>query len=91
MSEDAKKPLIEYPTVYDFKVMGRLEDGFAEYIRVKFSRLLGTEVSRDSIAQNVSKQGRFVSLTVSVYLLSEEQRQTIYAEIHTDKRIVYYL
>ncbi|MFO0597768.1 MAG: DUF493 domain-containing protein [Myxococcaceae bacterium] len=86
-----KKPLIEYPTVYAFKVMGKLEHGFSEYVRLKFSRLMGTEVSRDSISENVSKQGHYVSLTVSVYLLSEEQRQTIYADIHTDKRIVYYL
>jgi putative lipoic acid-binding regulatory protein len=85
------KPLVEYPTVYAFKVIGKLEHGFAEYIRSKFSRLMGTEVSRDSIAENVSKQGHYVSLTVSVYLLSEEQRQAIYADIHVDKRIVYYL
>lgn len=87
----AERPLIDYPTVYAFKVMGKLEHGFPEYIRQKFSRLMGTEVSRDSISENVSKQGRYVSLTVSVYLLSEDQRRHIYAELHTDKRIVYYL
>ncbi|HEY0880970.1 MAG TPA: DUF493 domain-containing protein [Archangium sp.] len=92
MSDEApQKPLIEYPTVYAFKVMGKQEHGFAEYIRAKFSRLMGTEVSPDSISQNVSKEGRYVSLTVSVYLLSEDQRKSIYAEIHTDSRIVYYL
>lgn len=89
--EQPPKPLIEYPTVYAFKVMGRLEHGFAEYIRQKFSRVMGREISRDSISENVSKQGRYVSLTVSVYLLSEEQRRAIYTEIHADKRIVYYL
>ena len=88
---NVERPLIEYPTVYAFKVMGKLEHGFPEYIRQKFSRLMGTEVSRDSISENVSKQGHYVSLTVSVYLLSEEQRRNIYAEIHVDKRIVYYL
>ncbi len=91
MSDEPKKPLIEYPTVYAFKVIGKLEHGFAEHIRMKFSRLMGSEVSRDSIAENVSKQGHYTSLTVSVYLLSEEQRQAIYADIHVDKRIVYYL
>lgn len=92
MSQDASnKPLIEYPTVYAFKVMGRHEAGFTEYVRMKFSRLMGAEVSPDSISEKVSKEGRYLSLTVSVYLLSEEQRKTIYAEIHTDKRFVYYL
>jgi putative lipoic acid-binding regulatory protein len=95
MSDEAppppQKPLIEYPIVYAFKVMGKLEHGFEEYIRQKFSRLMGSEVSKDAIAENVSKQGHYISLTVSVYLLSEEQRKTIYEDIHADKRIVYYL
>lgn len=85
------KPLIEYPTVYAFKVMGRREHGFSEWVRQLFTRLMGSEVSRDSISENVSKQGHYVSLTVSVYLLSEEQRQSIYAGIHREKRVLYYL
>ncbi len=88
---EEKKPLIEYPTVYAFKVMGKREHGFSEHVRLLFSRLMGTEISRDSIAENVSKEGRYTSLTVSVYLLSEEQRVAIYTGIHSDKRIVYYL
>ncbi len=36
---DAPKtpPLIEYPTVYAFKVMGKLEHGFKEYVRQLFA------------------------------------------------------
>lgn len=97
MSEDTKaaggekKPLIEYPTVYEFKVMGLREHGFAEYVRSLFSRLMGTEVSPDSISEAVSKQGKYVSLRVSVYLLSEAHRVSIYEALHREKRIVYYL
>jgi len=86
-----EKPLIEYPTVYAFKVMGKIEHGFSEYVRQLFSRLMGTEVSRDSISQAHSRQGTYVSLTVQVYLLSEEQRRTIYEALHREKRILYYL
>jgi len=84
-------PLIEYPTVYAFKVMGKQEHGFSEYVRLLFTRLMGTEVSRDSIAIQPSTKGTYVSLTVSVYLLSEEHRRTIYLQLHQEKRIVYYL
>ncbi len=94
MSDDAApggKPLIEYPSVYAFKVMGRQEHGFAEFIRQLFSRLMGTEVSQDSIAQAASSKNTYVSLTVSVVLLSEAQRRSIYAQLHEEKRIVYYL
>lgn len=88
---DEKPPLIEYPTVYAFKVMGKQEHGFAEYVRLLFSRLMGTEVSKDSISVVPSSKGTYISLTVSVYLLSEEHRRSIYLQLHQEKRILYYL
>jgi putative lipoic acid-binding regulatory protein len=85
------KPLVEYPGVYAFKVMGRLEHGFAAHVRALFSRLMEGEVAGDAIAENVSRQGNYVSLTVSVLLRSEEQRQAIYRHLHEDPRVLYYL
>jgi len=84
-------PLIEYPTTYTFKVMGRQEHGFAEYVRQLFRRLMGHEVSPDSIREQPSSRGKYVSVSVSVYLLSEEQRRTIYSHLHKEKRVLYYL
>ena len=88
---DAPKPLIEYPTVYTFKVMGRQEHGFREYVRQLFKRLMGTEVSLDSIREQPSTMGKYVSVNVSVYLLSEDQRRAIYAQLQKEKRVLYYL
>jgi hypothetical protein len=86
------KPLVEYPTVYAFKVMGRRDDGFAAWVRQLFTELMGAEVPGEAIAENVSKEGTYVSLTVSVLLVSEAQRQTIYARLHAERpRILYYL
>jgi putative lipoic acid-binding regulatory protein len=84
-------PKIDYPCVYAFKVMGKQEHGFREYVRQLFKRMLGSEVSPDSIAETPSRQGRYISLTVSVYLLSEEQRRTIYEALHKERRVLYYL
>jgi putative lipoic acid-binding regulatory protein len=86
-----KKPLIEYPTVYAFKVMGLQEHGFREYVRVLFSRLLGTEVSLDSVSEQPSSRNKYLSVTVSVVLISEEQRRRIYEQLHKERRVVYYL
>lgn len=88
---EEKKPLIEYPTVYTFKVMGRQESGFSEYVLQLFKRLMGSEVSPDSVREQPSRNGTYVSLSVSVYLLSEEHRRAIYAQLHQEERIVYYL
>ena len=85
------KPLIDYPTVYAFKVMGKQEHGFGAYVRALFRRLMGGEVPPDSISEQPSSQGRYLSVTVSVVLLSEEHRRTVYAQLHKEKRIIYYL
>lgn len=88
---EAQKALIEYPTVYPFKVMGKQEHGFKEHVRQLFRRLMGTEISLDSISEQPSSKGKYISVTVSVYLLSEEQRRAIYEALHKDRRVVYYL
>jgi putative lipoic acid-binding regulatory protein len=88
---EEKKPVIEYPTVYTFKVMGVQEHGFVEYVRTLFKRLMGTEISKDSISEQPSSKGKYVSVSVSVYLLSEEHRRSIYAQLHQEKRVIYYL
>ncbi|MDY7230786.1 HP0495 family protein [Hyalangium rubrum] len=88
---EEKKPLIEYPAVYTFKVMGLKDHDFPEYVRTLFKRLMGTEISPDSIREQPSSKGKYVSVSVSVYLLSEEHRRAIYAELHQDKRVIYYL
>lgn len=90
-AEKDKKPLITYPTDYAFKVIGKQEHGFKEFIRLLFGRLMGHEVSPDSIAESPSRQGKYLALTVTVVLLSEEQRQTIYGQLFKEKRILYYL
>lgn len=86
-----RPPLIEYPTEYTFKVMGKQEHGFQEYVRLLFKRLMGTEISPDSIRAQPSSRGKYVSVSVSVYLLSEEQRRNIYTHLHKDRRVLYYL
>ncbi len=85
------KPLIEYPTVYTFKVLGKQEHAFREYVRQLFKRVMGTEVPLDSIAERPSRLGKYLSVSVSVYLISEEQRRAIYHQLHRDKRVLYYL
>src|SRR5215813_1489588 len=85
------KPLIEYPTVYTFKVMGKQEHGFREYVRQLFKRVMGIEVSQDSISELPSSRGKYLSVSVSVYLLSEDQRRAIYSQLYKDRRVLYYL
>ncbi len=86
-----RKPLITYPADYTFKVMGKQEHGFKEYVRQLFHRVLAQEVSQDSMSELPSKGARYLSVSVTVELLSEEQRKRVYEALHKDRRILYYL
>jgi len=89
--EGQARPLIDYPTPYTFKVMGRQEHGFREYVRQLFHRVLAQEVSQDSMSELPSRGARYLSVSVTVVLLSEEQRARVYEALHRDRRILYYL
>ena len=88
---EENKPLIEYPTVYTFKVMGKQAPDFVQYVRDLFRLLMGTEISPDSLREQPSSKGTYVSVSVSVYLLSEEHRRSIYSRLRQEPRVVYYL
>ena len=89
--QDRSKPLIEYPTVYTFKVMGQQEHGFREYVRQLFHRMMGQEISPDSISEQPSQPGEVRLGHGHRVLLSEEQRRRIYEQLHKERRILYYL
>jgi uncharacterized protein len=88
---DKDKPLIQYPTVYTFKVMGLQEGDFREYVQQLFGRLVGAEIAPDAIHEQPSSRGKYVSVTLAVLLQSEDQRRAIYAALHQEKRVLYYL
>ena len=85
------KPLVEYPTTYCFKVMGIRGPDFTDHIRQLFKLALAVESSDQAITELPSRQGKYVSLSVSVLLTSEEQRRAIYGSLHKDARVVYYM
>ncbi|HLL52482.1 MAG TPA: DUF493 domain-containing protein [Myxococcaceae bacterium] len=87
---EGQKPLIEYPTSYTFKVMGT-QAGFRQVVEALFARLMGRQLPPEALVEKPSSGGKYVSISVTVELHSEEQRRGIYAEIHQEKRIVYYL
>ena len=91
LEKQPDKPLIDYPTVYPFKVMGKFEHGFREYVRHLIGRLMGQEISLDSMSEQPSSGNKYLSVTVSVYLQSEDQRRRIYEALHKDRRVLYYL
>ena len=90
MSEQQPPPLIDYPTHYTFKAMGLAGATFVERIRGLVEGVLG-KLSNEAVAVRPSSGGKYVSVSLHVFLESEEQRRRVYEAFHGDKSVVWYV
>jgi putative lipoic acid-binding regulatory protein len=86
----SQRPLIDYPLDYTFKVMGHAADDFAEYARRIVARVVG-DVPAERVRVRASSGGKYHSVSVEAWLVSEEQRRAVYQALYDDERVVYYL
>ena len=87
---NAAAPLLEYPLDYVFKVMGLSADDFPEHARRLVARVVG-DAPAERVTVRASAGGKYQSVSVTVTLVSEEQRRAVYQALHDDGRVVYYL
>lgn len=91
MSEDPKDgfDLIEYPTDFAFKAMCKAqEDSPAQdYIKGLVMQMVD-DGALLSVSGNVSKTGKFESVTVNVRLQNREELEAIYKLIANSDRVV---
>ena len=79
--EDSETPsLLTFPCVFPIKVMGRREDGFAQTISEIVQRH-AADFRPQSMEMRTSKNGRYLSLTVTINARSREQLDSLYSEL----------
>ena len=83
-------PALDYPLDYTFKIMGLAGDDFPEHARRLVAGVVG-EAPAERVTVRASAQGKYHSVSVSVTLVSEDQRRGVYEALHADARVVYYL
>ena len=80
---------IDYPTFYTFKAMG-LTGTVRERMLELIAAVLGP-VDPAAVTVRPSSAGKYESVSVHVYLKSEDERRRIYEAFHGDKSIVWYV
>ena len=79
--EDSATPsLLTFPCVFPMKVMGRREDGFAQTVSAIVLRH-AADFHPETIEMRASKNGRYLSLTVTINARSREQLDALYSEL----------
>jgi len=74
------KPLLTFPCSFPMKVMGRREDGFAQLV-CDIVMKHAPDFDPATLEMRSSKQGRYLSLTVTIQAKSREQLDALYSEL----------
>ena len=77
---DKPGSLLTFPCVFPLKVMGRREDGFAQAVCAIVLRH-APDFHPETIEMRMSKNGRYLSLTVTLNARSRQQLDAIYEEL----------
>ena len=78
--DDRDKSLLTFPCTFPIKVMGRREDGFAQVVSEVVLRH-APDFDPATMEMRSSKQGRYLSLTVTINARSREQLDALYSEL----------
>mgnify|MGYP000500048689 FL=1 len=72
--------LLEFPCEFPIKMMGRDTPEFRATARALVEKHAG-DVADEAVTAALSRNGRFVSVTVTITATSREQLDTIYREV----------
>ena len=75
-----RETLLAFPCVFPIKVMGRREDGFAQSVSEIVQRHAG-DFNPGTLEMRPSRNGRYLSLTVTINARSKDQLDALYTEL----------
>jgi putative lipoic acid-binding regulatory protein len=78
---------MDFPRVFPVKVMGANEDDF-ESLVVEIIQKYAVVATEDGMSRHLSRNGRFVSITVRINAENQEQLDNIYRELSAHKRVL---
>ena len=79
--------LLEFPCDFPIKIMGRESDEFRGLARELVEKHTGP-LADDAIVSSLSRNGAFVSVTVTVLAQSQQQLDDIYREVTSNDEIL---
>ncbi len=72
--------LLDFPTAFPIKIMGRREGGFTTAV-IEIVRRHAPDFVPGTIETRPSREGKYISLTVTVNATSQQQLDALYREL----------
>ena len=79
--------LLEFPCEFPIKIMGRESPEFQALARALVEKHTGP-LNEDAIKSSLSRNGSFVSVTVTVVAQSQQQLDDIYREVTANEDVL---
>jgi len=79
--------LITFPTIFPVKVMGANQDDF-ESLVVEIIHKHASISTDEVVTTRLSRNGRFLSVTVHIHAESQDQLDAIYRELSAHERVL---
>ena len=80
MKQAEKESLLKFPCNFDIKVMGESVESFSESM-IKIIKKQDENFNESKIEMKGSSNGKYISLTCSVYVTSQKQLDKMYIDL----------
>ena len=80
----------EFPCEYTFKIFGRQSPTFVERVRSIVGATFGT-VPLDAVRVRESSRGRYLSVTIVLWVDSRAQLERVYTDLRADAEVLLYI
>jgi uncharacterized protein len=90
MQKNDEDTIMEFPCQFPIKAMGIAEDGF-DILVVGIVRKHVPDLTENAVQSRLSKEGKYISITVSVEAESKQQLDNIYLELTANEKILWAL
>lgn len=94
MSSATGRPLedlVEYPCVFRFKAIAKATSDLVDALLARVATVLGRAVEADAWSARDSSGGRYVCLTLDLYVTSGQQVYDVYEALRGDERVTHLL
>jgi len=89
-NDNQEETLIEFPCEFPIKVMGAAIPEFHDIV-TKIAKSHDTDFDSNQITQNVSKTGKYVSLTLNIHAKDKPQLDAIYKDLSDNELVLWAL
>ena len=80
MAEDSSESLVEFPCHFPIKIIGEAHQDFIQIITKLLKKHVHDFINKN-IESKMSSEGKFISLTCTIYVTSKQQLDLIYKDL----------